>query len=725
MALMAVGCYTADQDNDTGAGTDSATDVDADSDSDSDSDTDTDADSDTATDADTDSDTETETETETDTEIENDTERILAPGEHQPLLHGYNAVDVENWTPETDIYSRFLRARVQRKTRIPSFAPTQANPALSADPELQSLQSSYKLGDEITGPYKRIPIYDNYFVAHTQKFWQYIDQYGAWDGQPLAEDYDEFGVYNIPNPAFTDAAHRNGALSLGCYFTPRNTDNTANWIKKVGDTYPIIDKLVEMSAYYNIDGTFLNVEQSVSPAVAAGLRDMLKYVQANYPNFYVCWYDAITINGTVSYQNEFNGANAPWVQDGSEWVSDSIFLNYWWNETKLQNSYDYAMGLGRNPYHTVLTGIEAGMYQFEQPYDARYIFPEGGTPRTGVAMLGANFQLDKLADSFSEMPIYFENERIWWSGPNQDPSNTGRNNEYPAWDGIAHYIPARSVIGSYPFVTRFNTGNGKDFYIDGVRSSSQKWCNQGIADILPSWQWWVDSPEPGLSIDYDYDDAYNGGSSLKISGMLDASNATDIRLFKTHLTVDANTELAITYKTGHTNATNMSMGVIFESNPSSFVYFEVGTSPSTGWNTKAIDVGAYAGETIAVLGLHVAVSTSQGGAIHIGEIGLNNADPVTPPTPTGFEIENKWITGNDAELILTWHWSDHAPDLWYYDLYRIRPNGKRAFIGRILNDIYYVKKLSRLGTEAVTTLELVAVGEDGGMSPAAQTELTW
>ena len=31
----------------------------------------------------------------------------------------------------------------------------------------------------------------------------------------------EFGILNIPNPAYTNAAHKNGVQSLGCIFFPR------------------------------------------------------------------------------------------------------------------------------------------------------------------------------------------------------------------------------------------------------------------------------------------------------------------------------------------------------------------------------------------------------------------------------------------------------------------------------------------------------------------------
>ena len=62
---------------------------------------------------------------------------------------------------------------------------------------------------------------------------------------------------------------------------------------------------------------------------------------------YIQWYDSATYpNGGVSYQNMFNDANSPWVQDPNKGkISDSIFLNYWFSGNMLQDSADHAKSL--------------------------------------------------------------------------------------------------------------------------------------------------------------------------------------------------------------------------------------------------------------------------------------------------------------------------------------------------------------------------------------------
>lgn len=69
--------------------------------------------------------------------------------------------------------------------------------------------------------------YNDSFSRNVLKFWQYQDIYAAWHGLPVygsPEEERQYGVVNLPNPAYTDAAHRNGVISLGGWFWPRDTD---------------------------------------------------------------------------------------------------------------------------------------------------------------------------------------------------------------------------------------------------------------------------------------------------------------------------------------------------------------------------------------------------------------------------------------------------------------------------------------------------------------------
>jgi endo-beta-N-acetylglucosaminidase D len=142
-------------------------------------------------------------------------------------------------------------------------------------------------------------------------------------------------VINLPNPAWTDAAHRNGVKSLGCWFWPR-TDDFEQLVTQAADgSFPVGDKLIEMADYFGFDGYFINQEGNITADQAARLHEMWRYMRQAAPaGFHLQWYDSLTTAGKVSYQNEFDAVNAPWIiQDGERYCS-STFLNYWWSQAK-------------------------------------------------------------------------------------------------------------------------------------------------------------------------------------------------------------------------------------------------------------------------------------------------------------------------------------------------------------------------------------------------------
>src|SRR5699024_4970266 len=117
-------------------------------------------------------------------------------------------------------------------------------------------------------------------------------------------------------------------------------------------------------------------------------------------------------------------------------------------------------------------------------------------------------------------------------------------NNASGWVGVADFAPERSVIGGTTFYTNFNTGHGMEYYKDGQVLNENEWANMNIQDILPTWQWWIDTEGTKLNVDYDYGEkyqrldksgadigteyqkvgAYKGGSSLVVSGDLDEEN---------------------------------------------------------------------------------------------------------------------------------------------------------------------------------------------------------
>jgi len=685
-----------------------------------------------------------------------------AKGPNQPYQHGYTSAQILDWTPESDIYGELLRARVPLQPRNDPFAATQAYPDLSPETQLMTMSGDYGNAFFDSTPYT------NEFSQYLFNYWQYTDYYSYWHGMASAgvpeelydpdkawtERYFEFGILNIPNPAYTNAAHKNGVRSIANIFFSDNDRGPQTYkqmlVQDENGGFPVAEKLVEMAEYYNYDGYFFNQEEVARGVAAADIpayKKFMKYLRDQ--GLYVQWYDSsINTTGQVQYQNQFNALNSPFVQDSVLGrVSDSIFLNYVWNSSRLRSSRDHAVSLGLDPHETVFAGVEGGHDGFgrwKQLYDLRLNLDENGQPMNSIATLGADFThhgLDedmgtsgtnhRAEDEYQWMT--FVRDRVWWSGPNQDPTNARRNasvnlSDVKAsganWDGIAAYLTERSVIQGSNFSTSFNTGHGLQYYKNGAVSDDREWSNINIQDIPVTWQWWMESTGSKLSVDFDYGPtyekgarynytsvgAYDGGSSLVVNGKLDTANT--LRLYKTDLTVNGESQMELTYnKPSASDASIMKASLIFKDDPDHVVNVDVPNSGqhTDGWVTASLDLSAYQGRTIAAFGLSFDPNGATIGnyQMNIGQIRIVDGSVPKPDAPEGFHIV-KALTDTD-EMVVAWEMEDYSK----VKQYNVYENG--AYVGGIYDSTFYIKKLKQRSG----SLSIKAVGPDGTESDAA------
>lgn len=704
-----------------------------------------------------------------------------ARGENQPYQHGYRAEDFLSWNPAKDPYAEYLRAKVPLQERNEAFAPTQANPNLSPETQWFTLAGDY--GNAFFDSYP----YTNEFSQYVFNFWQYTDFYGSWHGMPTEEvPYEmyqsergvtdawknrkfEFGLVNMPNPGYTNAAHKNGVLSIGCIFLPRTgLKHTVLLTQDENGNFPYAQKLIEVCRYFGFDGWFINQEEDIPASDIPLYKEFMK--QLRDAGLYVQWYDSVVdTTGEVDYQNEFNELNSSFVSDGTTQYSDSIFLNYWWDNSMLVDSGEHAKELGLDPLETVFAGIEAGGDRWGQKYDLRFNLGLDGKPINSIASLGSEFVHDGLdedldggannnvamrreKDEFQWMT--FERERRWWSGPFEDPSMASYimdrslypqaeeigigTNENQNFDGVAAYITERSVINGDTFVTDFNTGHGLEYRVDGAVSNEHEWSNINIQDILPSWQWWVETEgSKKLNVDFDYGQnykknydngqedvlgnpgsfdfnlvgAYNGGSSLVVYGDLDAENF--LHLYKTDLDVTKESKMQITFKKTSADDVNMKLGLIFEGAPDQTVKVEISDlqDAGNGWVTGVADFSEHAGEQIAAIGL-VFEGNAENYQINIGRMAYTSGEAQKPAAPSGLTIDSVFDTG---EMYLSWNLDDYS-EVKQYNVYA-EINGREMYMGGVYDDVFYIKDL--YDAAGTVTIKVRAVSEDGTESEAA------
>ena len=694
---------------------------------------------------------------------------------YEPWGHGYRFVDVLNWDPATDPYSEELVAEIPLQERNATYAATQANPELSDKAQLYAISSSnYRSTDVNEAPWNANMSYDD-FSYNVFKFWQYADYTGA-GGRPTAgitpsSQDKEYGTIAIPMAAATNAAHKNGVKSIAEYFTPRRPQYADEMLQKAADgSFPYADKLIEIMNYYGFDGYFINQEEGVPQEYVPLMKEFMQYM-INH-GAYIQWYDSLTNGGTISYQNIFNGVNSDFVKDpvlGR--VSDSIFLNYWYVKDAIKNSAAHAESLGLDPYETVFMGLEGGEWRYgidlEDFWDIMYghdrhagnLMQENGQPYTSLAIWGSDFyreQYNKTDNDRYKVEYQWEaeeRERMYFTSPAElvgnyktegldrsdvgiipqptDEKSMANLKTQLHFKGLSRYIVEKSVINGNVFATDFNNGHGMQYFVDGKVSRDVEWSNLNLQDILPTWQWWIESTDDNLlDMDWDYGTeftrvqgafpytqvgAYNGGSSLVIYGDVQAPQV--VNLYKTEMDVTKDTTISLTYNKVSGDAAKVAFRFVFKDDDS-IVTLPIETTAG-GWNTVTANLGEFAGKTVAAIGLEISADAKvENFQINLGRLEYTDGKDYTPAAPTGVELAKRFDT--TGEIQLTWDLASYDT-VKNYHVYAIYGDGSEKFVGGAYAANYYIQTLEDEAN--IVALEVRAVGADGSESEGARVSL--
>ncbi|TDC10350.1 glycoside hydrolase [Nonomuraea longispora] len=638
----------------------------------------------------------------------------LAATGDQPYASYWFPKTILDWDPATDPDARFNRSRVPLRPRA-------QNPALKANPHARAgeggVVSLVSFAPTSDNPSQGSLDADYYAFGH----WQYVDTLVFWGGSSAE------GLILAPNPTVIDAAHRNGVKVYGTvFFPPEVFGGQLQWVRdfveKRGRSYPVADKLVQVAEHHGFDGWFINQEtEGGDAALAAELRSLMKYARAKGPVEFM-WYDAMTESGAVDWQEALTPANDAFLNDPGR-VADSMFLDFGWDAAKLRSSRALARSLGRDE-HELYAGIdtEADGYDTDVPWEA--LFPAG---RPHAASLGI-YRPEWTWRSSSGPADFRARDSRFWVGANGDPSDTstpptgkGPAQKAPAWKGLARYVAESTPVTGKPFVTGFNLGHGDFYNVGGVRVRDGGWNNLSVQDVPPTYQWLVSSRGTELTPSIDFGDAYEGGSSLRLTGRLDAVNT--VRLYQTRLPVAADTKMSVVVKAPAAGPTHLRAAVSFTDAPTRFTTFDLGSTRGTGWERRTIDLSAHAGRTIAQIGLRT-TGVNKDYDIRVGQLAVYDGAVDRPSAPSGLTVLGVTDVSDDRKS-LRLAWTGSRGKVHHYDVYRRDPGGGRTYLGATPNDAYFVPRLDRAGAETSTTIEVEAVSTEYGRSPAATVAVPW
>ena len=645
-----------------------------------------------------------------------------------PYTFGWTADDLLDFDPASTPWGRHLQCLIPRAKRIAPFAATQAHPDLDPAVQLSTLTiddagSIYEGHNQAIGLEAQV---------YTQRYWAYIDIWGTWHGQvdgpaPIEMVDGErvpgrpYGVIDIPNPGWTEAAHKNGALSIGGWFWPRPVDFDAFLVQRADGSFPVADKLIEIRKYFGFDGLFINQEATVTTAQITKFKDFLRYLKRTDPDFYLQGYDSADFDrGFVTYENRLSENNLRWLGTPDAPMYDSIFMNYWWQATTggadrdLTKSAASAREAGYDPRVVGFAGVEHQKGGFRPEEDFGSVAGPGKPAPTSVALfVDSQIWLDGSWRGETSSPegrsTYRDLEQRFWSGPTGNPVTSGRLEprtppyrtdtlNYRQWDGIAHWITERSPYGALPIVTDFNVGVGSSFHLDGVQVRTGGWDNMGCADRALTWQYWT---EGDLSVTLDESTSFGSAHCLRLRG------DGVVHLFKTDLTAAA--AMAVSLRAQQ--LTSVEIGITWQDAPGAIDWRPLenaGGGTWTKWRGE-VDVNA---RRIARISLRTA------GDGRLGRVSLREAGkPLRPATPSGFRVKDAG-DGGDGRRHLAFEWAVRE-DAAGYDVLQVGAAGA-TWLGRVHRGAFFAESVD---LSAGRAFQLVAFGADAHRSAPARTTL--
>ncbi|MFJ6894849.1 endo-beta-N-acetylglucosaminidase [Streptomyces hokutonensis] len=597
---------------------------------------------------------------------------------------------LKTWTAASDTDLAFNAAAVPLAAR---FTPTPANStARSGQARIQSLVS---FGPTSSNPSQGAATADYYALTH----WSYLDELVFWGGSSGE------GIILAPNAPVVDAAHRHGVPVLGNIFLPPVAyGGQLQWTrdlvqKDAAGHYPLAAQLVAVAAAYGFDGWFVNAETSGgNTALGTDMQGFVSELKslAAAQGQRVTWYDAMTANGTVSWQGALNTSNQAFFQ-----AANDMFIDFRWSTSTLAASGTTADGLGRSRYELWAgVDVESNGSSTSVSWDA--MVPTAKAHITSIGFYRPEWTRNHLPASRTPGDFHAADDRFW-TGRSLDPSTPDSTDP---WRAPAVSVADRSTVGgALPFASVFNTGHGLRWYEDGVVTSDAQWNHLGLQDRLPSRRWAVRTTGQRPTVTFDFADAWRGGSSVLVSGALDQPTTLD--LYATQLPITDDTVVDLTFRTDSGSA-NVELAVA-TAEPSTagatppYTYLPVAASGS-GWQTVTVPLTGISG-TLHAIGVRL---TATAGPVNwrLGGLAVHDAEASsTPAAPSNFLVS----AATGGNLRFAW---DAAPGaVRHYTLHRLLPDGTRRFLGGTCQSAFYVGGLTAEQGEQQAWFELRATGE--------------
>ncbi|CAJ1971056.1 unnamed protein product [Sphenostylis stenocarpa] len=378
------------------------------------------------------------------------------------------------------------------------------------------------------------------------------DAYAIWHWH-LIDVFVYFSHYlvTLPPPSWTNTAHRHGVKFLNFVrvlgtFITEGREGTAlcdELLATKESARMYAEHLAELAVNLGFDGWLLNMEVTLPPKQISNLREFVNHLSltthSSVPGSLVIWYDSVTINGDLWWQNELNENNKPFFD-----ICDGIFTNYSWQEDYPSRSASFA---GDRKFD-VYMGIDVfGRDTYG-----------GGQWNTNVA-LDLIRKVDVSAAIFAPGWVYetkqepdFEiAQNRWWSLVEE------------SWGTVRKYLRTLPFYSNFDqeFPLAYLLGRGYHISVDGDQISDAAWCNISFQGVQPLLEF-ADSTANSLQLLVDLKEAsYSGGGNITFKGSLEKDAYFKRRIFQGEFILS---ELPIHFFYSVKSDGNSSLGIVLE-----------------------------------------------------------------------------------------------------------------------------------------------------------------
>ncbi|MFJ7903058.1 endo-beta-N-acetylglucosaminidase [Streptomyces sp. NPDC096198] len=604
------------------------------------------------------------------------------------------------WSADTDPDLAFNAASVPLAAR---FTPTPANTtARAGQARIQSLVS---FAPTSANPSQGAPTADYYALTH----WAYLDELVFWGGSAGE------GLILAPNSPVVDVAHRHGVPVLGTVFLPPAAyGGQLTWTRELvrRDTcghYPLAARLVEVARAHGFDGWFLNAETGGDSALGAAMLGFVTELKAlgAAQGLRVTWYDAMTVNGTVAWQGALNSRNQAFFQ-----AADAMFLDFRWTRSALASSGALAGRLGRSR-HALWAGVDVESGGTGTAVDWDAIVPTTGAQVTSIGFYRPEWTRNHLPEDHTPGDFHTADD-LFWTGASRDPSRPAGPG---GWRAPALSVADRSTVTALPFATVFNTGHGLGWYENGEVTSDTPWNHLGLQDRLPSRRWVVRTTGTRPTVAFDFADAWRGGSSLLVSGTLDAPAVLD--LYAVRLPIGPGTVVELTHRAdAGAPRPELALATAEPDGPGRAPTYTCIPldAPGADWQTTTVPLSGLSG-TLHTLAVRL---TGRGETRwRLGRLAVRDT-ATAPAAPVGLRITD----ADGGDLRFAWEPAP-GPAPRHYELHRVLPDGTRRFLGGTCQRAHYAGGLAPERNESAARFELRAVGELYNVSSPAAVTHRW